>query len=89
MSNETITLTARQSLRHGAKFPYDASDKWWRGDGRTPPPEAADWAHAAARGIMADLQDRRDIKRPFENIDEETRIVIVEMMAEIIRVAKP
>ena len=76
----------KHRLDHGAEFPYDADDKWWNGDG-TNPPQAKDWAHAAARGILADLNDRRDIKRGFERIDEDVRAEIVESLAEIIRLA--
>lgn len=33
---------AQIRLNHGTKFPYDAPDAWWEGDGLTPPP-AKDW----------------------------------------------
>lgn len=76
-------------LEHGAKFPWDAPDKWWEGDGTNPPPPR-DWAHAAARGIIADLSDRRGIKYEFKNvdIDEDIRAELVETMASIIRFAE-
>lgn len=74
-------------LRYGNEFPYDASDSWWAADGRAPP-APKDWAHSAARGVIADLQDRRGIKWGFDNIDEETRVEIVETLAQIIRAAK-
>ncbi len=77
---------AKHSLRMGARFPYDAPDAWWNSRGDNPPP-AIDKAHAAARGILEDLCDRRGIKRGFEGIDEETRIEIVASLAEIIRAA--
>lgn len=77
---------AQRSLRHGAKFPYDASDKWWLSSGGRPP-RTRDWAHRAARGILADLRDRRAIKRGFENVDEGTRKEIVDSLSEIIREA--
>ena len=80
-------MSARQSLTSGARFPFDAPDAWWRGsNGERLPPK--DWAHAAARGVIADLCDRRDIKRGFENIDESIRQEIVESLAEIIREAR-
>lgn len=77
---------AQHTLDRGAKYPYDASDEWWHGDGderEAPPP--TDWAHAAARGVLADLNDRKGIKQGFANIDEEIRVEIVSSLAEIIR----
>lgn len=79
---------AKHQLEHGAEFPYDATDEWWGGDGKNPPP-AKDWAHAAARGVLADLNDRKGIKRELEEVDEEVRIELVESLAEIIRLAAP
>jgi hypothetical protein len=73
-------------LEHGNRFPYDAPDKWWKSSEENPP-AAADWAHEAARGVLADLQDRRDIKRGFENVDEDVRAELVQDLAEIIRIA--
>lgn len=74
-------------LAHGAEFPYDAPDAWWEASPVQPGPPPQDWAHAAARGVVADLTDRRDIKRGFEQIDEAIRAEIVETLAEIIRAA--
>ena len=79
---------AKEALEQGAKYPFEANDKWWSGGGGSPPP-AKDWAHAAARGILVDLQDRRGIKYSFVGIDEECRVEIVESLAEIIRRAAP
>lgn len=76
---------AKHSLERGAEYPYDAPDAWWDSGKDTPP--AKDWAHAAARGILHDLCDRRGIKRGFEGIDEETRVEIVESLSAIIRAA--
>jgi hypothetical protein len=73
-------------IEHGNKYPYDAPDSWWqKSDGNPPPP--ADKAHAAARGIISDLKDRRDIKHQFDNVDEEVRSELVETHAAIIRTA--
>lgn len=84
-----MTDKARFAIEHGGKFPYDASDAWWSAQyGASPPPSPTDWAHVAARGVLADLQDRRDIKRPFEEIDEDVRVEIVEALAAIIRLAE-
>ena len=77
---------AKITLRRGAKYPYDAPDAWWESDGNNPP-QSSDWAHAAARGVLADLQDRGGIKHGFANIDEQIRVEIVESLAAIIRLA--
>lgn len=74
-------------LAHGAAYPYDASDEWWDGDASNPP-AADDWAHAAARGVLADLNDRRGIKHGFDDVDEGIRAEIVASLAAIIRVAE-
>lgn len=80
---------AERSLRHGEKFPFDAPESWWNEpSGKASPPPATDWAHAAARGVLADLQDRRGIKRGFEDLDEEVRVDIVSALAAIIRAAR-
>jgi hypothetical protein len=80
-------MTAASKLKHASLYPYDAPDEWWNSIGGAPP-KATDWAHVAARGVIADLEDRHTIKRGFENIDEETRIEIVGALAEIIRLAE-
>ncbi len=69
---------AQRSYEHGKKFPYDGS-----GTGRSRKPK--DWAVSAARGVLADLADRRDIKRGFENVDHDVRKEIVDALAAIIR----
>ena len=74
-------------LKSGKEFPYDAPDEWWQTAGDPPPPPPKDWAVAAARGVIADLQDRRGIKWGFDNIDQETRAEIVNSLADIIRTA--
>jgi hypothetical protein len=75
-----------KTLRHGNRFPYDASDEWWESDREPPKPD--DWAHAAARGVLADLTDRRGIKDGFKRIHEDTRRDITLELAGIIRQAK-
>lgn len=75
-------------LKHGANFPYDAPDAWWKQPGEPEGPPATDWAHRAARGVLADLGDRNTIKRGFEGIDEVTRFEIVDTLAAIIRQAQ-
>jgi hypothetical protein len=78
---------AQRRLELGTEWPYDAPDEWRAQDGDEAPPPPLDWAHAAARGVIADLTDRRDIKRGFENVDEEVRFEIVASLAEIMREA--
>ncbi len=72
------------ALDQGYRFPYDATDDWWSDSGWSPVPPF-DWAHSAARGIIANLTDRRGIKNGFNDVDEEIRREIVETCAEIIR----
>ena len=88
MSDAKSRKSAVRSLKMGERFPFDADDKWWRGDGEKPP-IAADWAHSAARGVLADLTDRKGIKYGFDNLDEDVRAEIVASLAEIIRAAAP
>lgn len=73
-----MSMDAQHALDMGAKYPYDAEDV------PTPP---VDWAHAAARGVLADLCDRRGINWEFESVDTEVRIDIVEALSAIIRLA--
>lgn len=79
----------KQRLDHGSKFPYDAGSNFWEGDGNSTPPQALDWAHAAARGILADLLDRRGVKYALEEVDHDVRVEMVESLANIIREAAP
>jgi len=80
--------SSKRVLEHGAQYPYDGGEDFWQDPTSTPPP-ATDWAHAAARGVLADLLDRRGIKWELnhEEIDHETRAEIVQSIAEIIRLA--
>jgi hypothetical protein len=75
---------ARHSLKRGAEYPYDSSVD----TSVEKPTPATDWAHAAARGILYDLNDRSGIKQAFRGVDPEIRVEIVASMAEIIRQAK-
>ena len=77
-------MNAKQCLNHGGEFPYDAPDSFWENSNNTPP-KATDKAHATARGIIADLEDRHTIKHGFADVDEATRVEIVNDLAEIIR----
>lgn len=79
---------ARQMLQSGSDWPYDSTDEWQEHfSGSRLPPPAVDWAHVAARGVIAELQDRRGIKHGFNRVDEEVRINIVSALAEIVRQA--
>lgn len=75
------------ALDFGDRWPYDAPDSWHRAYPEEPAPPPVDWAHRAARAIIADLTDRRGIKHGFENVDEDIRQEIVATLANIIRAA--
>lgn len=77
---------AKLTLYLSSRTPYDAPDNFWACEG-SPPPPATDWAHAAARGVMHDLGDRRGIKWHTENVAEDVRAELVQSLAEIIRAA--
>jgi hypothetical protein len=70
---------AQIALKLGDEYPYEIT----LGDNLTPP----DWAHRAARGIMADMNDRRGIKWEIQKVDMDTRKDIVATLAAIIRLA--
>lgn len=78
LSGSTI---AQHCLDHGALYPYDNPD-----DCMTPAP-SIDWAHAAARGILSDLTDRRGIKWTLQEIEQDVRAELVSSLADIIRLA--
>jgi hypothetical protein len=73
-------MDARPKIEHALKHPYDGI----KGMPATVP---LGWAHVAARGILADLTDRRGLDHEFNNIDEATRREIVEAMADIVLLA--
>lgn len=79
MSSEMIE--AERAISRGALNPFDAEDD----AAAAPPPR--DWAHAAARGVIADLMDRKGIKHGFGQIDHEIRVEIVDSLGAIIRAA--
>lgn len=85
--NSTQQSDPDHDLAMGELFPFEASDAWWK-DGGLPPPAAADWSVAAARGVLANLQDRRSIKQGFVEIDEDVRTELVASLAAIIRRAR-
>jgi hypothetical protein len=71
-------MSAEFSFNHGQKYPFDA-------DGENVAREPADWAVKAARGIFADLTDRRG--SGLEDVDHDIREEMVDSVAEIIRFA--
>lgn len=73
----------RIALKHGYEFPYDAE----YGDKVGEVENSEEWAYRAARGVVADLMDRRKIKHGFEEIDLEIRQEIIAYLAKIIRLA--
>jgi len=89
---------ARIRVEQGAESPYDAPDNWRINSmgakvdssfdlpSTLPsPPPATDWAHAAARGVMAELSDRTGIKNHLNVVEESVRVELVEALADIIR----
>ncbi len=72
----------KHRLEHGAKYPYDFDDC-----SNAPPTPATDWAHAAARGVLADLLDRRGIKWELQKVDQDVRVELTQSLSEIIRLA--
>lgn len=91
MSNKAQTNgsnKAQQSINHGAEFPYDAGHEFWDGSHPRVPPPATSWAHAAARGIFADLTDRRGLKNLLASISREVASEMVQSVTEIILTAE-
>lgn len=72
-------------------YPFDAPDSWWN-DISSPPQSPSvpkDAYHSAARAVIHDLQDRRDIKHLLrvDRMDEEVRQELVATLASIIKTA--
>jgi hypothetical protein len=80
-------LRALFCLQQGDRYPYDATDEWRDTNHEDDAPPAEDWAHSAARGIVANLRDRRGIKHGFDNVDEDVRRGIVAAIRRIILLA--
>ncbi len=79
ISNEDII----ERLELGEEFPYDTDFDLYPSS-TTP---STDWAHTAARGILADLCDRRGIKSELDKVDLDVRIELTQTIAAIIRMA--
>ncbi len=69
-------------LAFGERFPYDRDT-----EGEAAP--TADWAHRAARGVLAELGCRGGISDALDGIDHDIRCEIVQALAGVIREAKP
>lgn len=78
---------AIEALTYGSQMPFDAPDKWWHDPSDPPPPRARDWAHKAARGVMAELQGRTIIKDALADVPAALARDVVGAIAEIIRLA--
>jgi hypothetical protein len=70
-------MSAESSLELGNEYPYDEESEI----------ENPDWAHKAARGVLNDLGGRGGVGNELDSVDSETRLEIVESVAEIIRLA--
>ena len=77
-------MNAQEAMKHGAAFPYDGGDEFWDSDASNPP-AAKDKAHATARGILADLSDRRGVSHELDAVDHDVRAELTESLVEIIR----
>ena len=64
------------SISLGNQYPYDRLNGATRGR-----------AHSTARGILADLLDRRNIKWALQDVDDDVRCEIVDAIEDIIIVA--
>lgn len=78
---------AKHTLARGKEFPYDFTYAEWELR-KNSPPEDVDWALDAARGVLADLTDRRGIKQGFCGVDDDIKKEIVRDLADIIRLAQ-
>lgn len=72
-------MNTKTALKDGDNFPYELTP----GDNLTPP----DWAHRAARGVIANMLDRSGIKQELRAIDMDTRKELIASIASVIRQA--
>jgi hypothetical protein len=78
---------AQRRLQSGAQYPYDTPHDWRHQGDQSNPPPAKDWAHAAARGCIAELDGRGGADAFFDGVDDAARVEIVGALADIIRTA--
>lgn len=79
---------SQQCINHGAQFPYDGGQEFWEGSRHRVPPPATNWAHAAARGIFADLTDRRGLRNVLASISHDVVSEMVQSVTDIILTAE-
>lgn len=83
-------MTPEKRLEHGQLFPFDeTSDEHEARNStlETLPLEPKDWTIAAARGVLADLGDRRGVGQELDDIDDDIRKELVEQLSQIIKLA--
>lgn len=68
---------ASVNIEYGNLHPFDAS----AGD-------STDWMHMAARGIIADMQDRPELASALDGMDDAARTEFVSAMMDIIQEAQ-
>jgi hypothetical protein len=94
---QTLQERVADALKRADRIPYDTSDAWYdvaawlEEEEESNPPQASDWAHRAARGIIEELSDDRGaaLETAFhrERVPEEVRVELVTVIAEVIRQA--
>lgn len=75
--NRVPRMDTMVCLRQGTERPYDYTRRG----------ASVDWAHTAARGVVANLLDRRGIKTMLELTDARVRVEIIDDLADVIREA--
>lgn len=69
----------RRELRRGQRYPYHQNP-----EAGFPYTEIQSAAHYAALGVLADLNDRRDIRQELDLVDYDVRQEIIESLTGII-----
>ena len=87
--SERRQFRTQRALAMGAEYPFDARAEWDEHGDRVSPPPPVDWAHAAARGVIADMSDRRGLRDLLDSVQRDVRVNIVQSIADIIRSAAP
>ena len=85
MYTKDAALKALKALDHGARVPFDDPMPGFNPD-QAPPP-ARSWAHAAARGVYASLEDTNVLHRHQDVYEAEKRSEIIDGMTDIIQMA--
>lgn len=87
-AGQTVRERAEEALEYGRQMPFDAPEWWWNSSDDLPPPRPRDWAHKAARGVMAELQGRVGIKDSLGDVPHALARDVVLVIAEVIRLAE-